>query len=364
MSLEEVSAEVATSYLSAMEFLVQTVQALSLCSDLPSIQAIVRNAARELTGADGASFVLLDGDNCFYADEDAIEPLWKGLRFPTGTCVSGWVMRHRQPAVIADIYGDPRVPVAAYRPTFVKSMAVVPIRTLDPIGAIGAYWAHHHVPTQQEVNLLQALADSTAVAMESVRVRFELEDHVRRRTRELEAANEEIRRLSLVDELTGLHNRRGFFLLAEHERKALARLGSGAFILYIDADGLKTVNDRDGHGAGDQLLRTLAQILEMTFRNADIIARLGGDEFCVFGRHDIDSLNHAKQRFDCSVAEFNRVAGSDRLLASSGVYTFLAADVSLESAVARADEAMYIEKRARHAALLHVVEPVAATRRA
>ena len=140
-------------------------------------------------------------------------------------CISGWVMMNRTPALIPDIYADPRIPADAYRPTFVQSLAMVPIRTLDPLGSIGNYWAERHVPTSFEVHLLQALADSTAVAMESIRVQADLERHVRERTRELEIASERISQLSLVDDLTGLNNRRGFLLLAEQELKAAA--GSG-----------------------------------------------------------------------------------------------------------------------------------------
>ena len=70
---------------------------------------IVRHAARNLVGADGARFIVRDGDNAFYAEEDAIGPLWKGRRFPLNTCVSGWSMLNRQPAVIKDIYQDARI---------------------------------------------------------------------------------------------------------------------------------------------------------------------------------------------------------------------------------------------------------------
>jgi serine/threonine protein kinase len=169
--------------------LVEVVQRLSLARDLAGVQEIVRTAARRLTGADGAAFVLRDGDQCHYADEDAIGPLWKGQRFPLSACVSGWTMTHRRPAVIEDIAADDRVPHDAYRPTFVKSLAMVPIRALDPVGAIGVYWAERHAPTAEEVRLLQALADSTAVALDNVRLFAELEERVRARTSELEAAN-------------------------------------------------------------------------------------------------------------------------------------------------------------------------------
>lgn len=176
-----------SGYLMAMEPLVEVVQRLSLARDLGSVMEIVRHAARSLTGADGATFVLKDGEMCFYAEEDAISPLWKGQRFPMSLCISGWVMINRTPATIEDIYADPRIPSDVYRPTFVKSLAMVPIRTLDPIGAIGNYWATSHRPTPEEVRLLQALADTTAVAMENVRVYEELDQRVRQRTSELQA---------------------------------------------------------------------------------------------------------------------------------------------------------------------------------
>jgi len=181
-----------TDYASGMARLVQAVQELSLARSLDEVQRIVRTAARELTGCDGATFVLRDGGQCYYADEDAIAPLWKGSRFPLDACISGWAMLNRDSAVIPDIYRDARIPHEAYRPTFVKSLVMVPIRKLDPIGAIGNYWADERQPSDREVSLLQALADATSIAMENVRVYSELENRVRDRTVALERANEEI----------------------------------------------------------------------------------------------------------------------------------------------------------------------------
>jgi signal transduction histidine kinase len=191
------------SYIRGMQHLVTVVQRLSLARNLETVMAIVRRAARELTGADGATFVLRDESRCYYADEDAISPLWKGQRFPLNVCISGWAMLNRQPAVIEDIYADNRIPHDAYRPTFVKSLVMVPIRRVEPIGAIGTYWATRHRASPEEVSLLQALADSASIAMEAVDVFANLEKRVaertaelKRRTTELEVLNRELEAFS------------------------------------------------------------------------------------------------------------------------------------------------------------------------
>lgn len=176
--------------------LLAAVQELSLVRDLPSLMAVVRRAARELTGADGATFILREGDSCFYADEEAIGPLWKGQRFPMEHCVSGWAMIHRQSLLVPDVFDDPRVPKECYEPTFVRSLVMVPIRTEKPIGAIGNYWAKKHAPAPGDVELLEALANTTAVAMESIQLYSELERRVRKRTLQLEAANQEMEAFS------------------------------------------------------------------------------------------------------------------------------------------------------------------------
>jgi GAF domain-containing protein len=142
--------------------------ALRKATTLAEIGQIVRSAARRVTRADGATFVLRDGDLCFYADEDAIGPLWKGQRFPMTECISGWAMLNREAVSVPDIERDDRVPIAAYRPTFVRSMIMVPINRAAPVGAIGAYWATTGVAAQRCTQLLVELADVTAEAIDRV----------------------------------------------------------------------------------------------------------------------------------------------------------------------------------------------------
>jgi len=150
--------------------LLTAVSDLSSAHDLRSVTAIVRVAARALTRADGVTFVLKEQDHCFYADEDAVSPLWKGRRFPLQTCISGWVMRHRTPVAIRDIYQDDRIPHDAYRPTFVKSLLMVPVRADDPVAAIGAYWGDEHEATGAEQATLEALARAASLALVNVRL--------------------------------------------------------------------------------------------------------------------------------------------------------------------------------------------------
>lgn len=148
--------------------LAEALHRLESTRTLDDVTAIVRRAARVLTGAEGASFVLREGDSCFYVDEDAISPLWKGKRFPLEKCVSGWVMTHASTLVIEDIYSDPRVLWEAYHPTFVKSLALAPIRREQPIGAVGLYWAMRHTASAQDVATLESLALGASSALERV----------------------------------------------------------------------------------------------------------------------------------------------------------------------------------------------------
>jgi two-component system CheB/CheR fusion protein len=181
--------------------LLDAVTALASARDEAGVCNIVRRAARELTGADGVTFVLRKGNHCYYADEDAIGPLWKGRQFPIETCISGWAMLNRQHVVIPDIYSDDRIPHDAYRPTFVKSLMMVPVRREDPIAAIGAYWAAYHVATPMEIGVLQSLADAAALALYNVQLDANLKAALRQEREARESAESASR---LKDEFLAL----------------------------------------------------------------------------------------------------------------------------------------------------------------
>ena len=150
------------------ERLASVVARLDAAQSLEDVQAVVRRAPRDLVAADGATFVIRDVDMCFYADEDAASPLWKGQRFPIEHCISGWAMLNDATAVVPDIFEDERIPQEAYRPTFVRSLVMVPVGTEKPVAAIGSYWSGTHRATDEEVAVLEALAGATARAIERV----------------------------------------------------------------------------------------------------------------------------------------------------------------------------------------------------
>ncbi|MGV3623542.1 MAG: sensor histidine kinase [Archangium sp.] len=178
---------------SAAQPFISAVQQLALASTRQQVIETLAATARSLTGADGTTVVFRDGDKSFYVHEDAMAPLFAPGRFPINACVSGWVMENSKPALIDDVYADARVPIEVYRPTFVKSMGMVPIRSSAPIGAVGFYWATGHRMTPEELERAQALADSAAVALQNVNTLENLEERVRERTQQLTQMNQDLR---------------------------------------------------------------------------------------------------------------------------------------------------------------------------
>ena len=115
-----------------------------------------------------------------------------------------------------------------------------------------------------------------------------------------------LRSLSLIDDLTGLYNRRGFADLGEQYLKLARRSGRGVTMVYVDLDRCKTINDSLGHHVGDRALLKVADILRATFRRSDIIARLGGDEFGVLALEAADESSETLvERLRERVEDFN-----------------------------------------------------------
>ncbi len=158
---------------------------------------------------------------------------------------------------------------------------------------------------------------------------------------------EELRELSLVDELTGLSNRRGFYVLATQFINMSNRMDLKAAVIFADLDWLKMINDSYGHAEGDQALIDTANLMRSTFRSSDIIARLSGDEFAILATESKDNLNEGVlERFKRKLEEFNiNTIRKYPLSISFGVAHYHPEQPrSLDELMQEADKAMYEEK--------------------
>ncbi len=158
---------------------------------------------------------------------------------------------------------------------------------------------------------------------------------------------ERLRKMSITDELTGLPNRRGFFVLAEQQLRTAQRSGENIVLLFADLDDFKTINDTLGHQAGDQALCSMADLFRQSYRDSDIIARMGGDEFAILLVNPTDrGVEAAQSRLLQNLAQFNaRENGAYQLKVSIGMAEFNpAAQSSIDALMRLADERMYAEK--------------------
>lgn len=161
----------------------------------------------------------------------------------------------------------------------------------------------------------------------------------------------EIHSLSLRDELTGLYNLRGFRLLADQALRMAHRSGDPFSVLFIDLDDLKRTNDLLGHQAGSEFLVETAGILQAAFREADVLGRIGGDEFAVAGEFSPVGIRLAARRLGELAALRNAATDCSLALGFSIGHVTAGTEEweSLDSLLAKADQAMYQEKRRRKA---------------
>lgn len=157
---------------------------------------------------------------------------------------------------------------------------------------------------------------------------------------------EEAQARSLVDDLTGLFNRRGFFTLAEHQFRLTKRSHKSMLLFFGDLDELKTINDTLGHLEGDRALVDTANLLRQTFRESDIMARIGGDEFVVLITEPSDTkviLRRLAQNLEHHNARKGRPY---RIALSIGIAHYNPLFPStIEELVHQADSSMYENKR-------------------
>jgi len=298
-----------------------------------AVMKIVVEQGRIATGAPGAVIELAEFGEMVYTATSGSLAGTEGLRLSMSGSMSGECVRTGEILISEDTETDPRVDLEACRRVRARSMVVVPLvdgnRTQ---GVLKVTSDQPHAFTDDDVDLLEQLAQFIAKALARANVMDE----------KAHAAS--------VDALTGLANRAAF--LARLESMISAAAGDGnpvAVALYIDLDGFKPINDIHGHAVGDEVLRTIGQRIAATCRSDDLGARIGGDEFAILlasTTYPPDPFSLRDRLLDVLQREMVTSVGPLTVGASCGAAVVGGADLA-EAVLARADAAMYADKRTR-----------------
>lgn len=165
---------------------------------------------------------------------------------------------------------------------------------------------------------------------------------------EQKRVKDELKALALTDDLTGLNNRRGFYLLADQLLKIAYRTKNGMYLMYTDLDDFKNINDEYGHAEGDFALQTFARLLKENYRESDIIARIGGDEFVLLPVGTTkDGIDVIRNRFYTVLSNFNHTHDFPWILSATiGIAYFdPESPCSLEELLLQADHSLYQKKK-------------------
>ena len=269
----------------------------------------------------------------------------------------GWRIVARQPVELAFAEADDTVQLALaiglVAALFASALAWLAARRLsvdlyalaDAASGVEAGRPGSDIPAMQSSREVQQLSQSLGrMTHHLLAAREAMEEKVRLRTLELEAANRALDLQARTDALTGLLNRRGFETQMAFA-VALARRSSRPLsLITVDVDHFKRVNDTYGHEAGDEVLRRLARTLESRLRGSDVVARLGGEEFvALLPDTDLNGAQSIAQALVTAMAEQqDPVVGT--ITISAGVATMRGAEDNGAAMLRRGDAALYEAK--------------------
>jgi diguanylate cyclase (GGDEF)-like protein len=239
----------------------------------------------------------------------------------------GRTIRMRSPQFVQDVKSDPDFLRASYEVS--QEICVPLIKEGHLFGTLNIESAAPQKLTEDDVNLLITFAGQVVVAIENARL------------------YSEVQRLAIVDELTGLYNRRGFFEIGKREWERAYRLNRTLAVLFIDVDHFKRFNDAYSYAVGDQVLRLLAGSLRANLRDIDLIGRYGGEEFVVI-MPEVDeqtSLIVAERiRHQIEIMETRTEKGSIRVTVSIGVCSKKSEFLTLDQLLDKAGQALHLAK--------------------
>jgi diguanylate cyclase (GGDEF)-like protein len=301
--------------------------------------------AAQICGTPMASIALIDEDRSWSKSQI-------GIDIPNAPrehafCAHAILNSSPEPMVVPDARLDERFsdnPYVTAEP-FIRFYAGATLFTRENL-ALGTLCVIDREPRElssRQIEGLQALARQVSLRLD-----------LRRTSLQLKQANEELEALSLRDDLTGLYNRRGFFLHAEQQLTLFRarKVGKGLWLMVADMDGLKQINDVHGHLEGSACIKQAGDILRRTFRNSDVIARPAGDEFLVLAINALDDVaEKIPARLTANLEKYNAASGkSYKLDMSYGLVPIGHDDAAtLPEIIKLADEAMYEHKRRKRA---------------
>lgn len=324
-----------------------------LCAN--SVEEALRAVAEGLPGLRPDAILLISsydsGDSCFYLDT------------PDGaSCLE---LNHRMCSEVRKLVGSGmhRLPLQAF--TLDNGSHVAAPFSHDVNGGyIALSWQVPPEPSVQEHALafLPRVAELAGVRLNSLLDQLHREKEVNehfhafavtqsRHMEELRVSEHEkveARELAAQDELTGLQNRRGFLTKSEQCLLIARRQELACVVIFADVDGLKLINDQQGHAAGDALIRDAAHTFNSVFRHADVVGRVGGDEFAAF-TFDNATPRVIVERIREKIAQFNagRKGGITMSMSIGVINCDTHSEETLAEYLVRADEEMYRHKRQR-----------------
>ncbi|MFN2309042.1 MAG: diguanylate cyclase [Gammaproteobacteria bacterium] len=242
----------------------------------------------------------------------------------------------------------------------IGSLICAPMPFADKVlGAINVSHPRPNAFSESHERLLTVFAGFLGQMLANWRYYHQLEESIRHRTHELASAlaeAEELKHryqhLSVIDELTGIHNRRFFFPEAHTALAGALRYRQAFSIMMVDLDHFKRVNDQYGHGMGDKVLQVTAALLKGQTREGDVLARFGGEEFALaLPNTDLDGTRQLADRvLGClRTLSFNSGGQSLQITASIGISALTEDESSdhaemLETLLRQADQALYFSK--------------------